>query len=190
MKTIILILAFATSAFALTPKERELVNGLDKINKDNKAEIATDKATIAKQTADYLILWNTADDQAKKLDEAKKLAGDQEFELELQQKKVHDQQSALDKTEKERDQFKADATKYKHQAHVKSVVIDVTLVGLSIAVTVLVMMFAGQIIAFIVKIFPAAAPFGALLEIGIAVGSFAISFGFLKGILAVVESRL
>jgi hypothetical protein len=187
---VILILLAASSAFCLTPKERVLVNGLGKINTGNELKLKENAATIAKQTADYLILWNTADSQSKTLENGKLLLQQQESELGTQQAKIHDQEVAMDKLAKDLKIALADVVKYKHEAHVKSVVIDVTLVGLAIAGTIVIMMCSGQIIGFIVKIWPPAAAFGLLLEIGIAVGSFAIIFGTCKGILAVIESHL
>jgi hypothetical protein len=85
---------------------------------------------------------------------------------------------------------KSQTEKYKREAHVKSTIIDITLGIIAVAVTVLVGMCSGQILGFVSKIYPPAAAFGMLIEIGLLVGTPVIVFGILKGVLAVVESKL
>ena len=183
-------LLFTGTSYGLTPKERELVQGLTKINKDLREQVAVDEKAITQKDANYVFLQQKNESLSLKLEAAKKLTATQETELSLQQQKAKDQAAVLFQAEKDRDQFKADAAKYKRQAHVKSVVIDVTLGIIAIAVTVLVGMCSGQILGWIARVYPPSAAFGMLIEIGLLVGTPLIVFGFLKGVLAVVESRL
>jgi hypothetical protein len=85
---------------------------------------------------------------------------------------------------------KAKTAKFKLEAHRNAVERDICLYALAIAVTALVMACAGKIIAWISTIYPPAAPFGALIEIGLAVGTFFVTYGAGRGILAVIYSHL
>jgi len=85
---------------------------------------------------------------------------------------------------------KAKTAKFKLEAHRNAVERDICLYALAIAVTALVMACAGKIIAWISTIYPPAAPFGALIEIGLAVGTFFATYGAGRGILAVIYSHL
>ena len=110
----------------------------------------------------------------------------------LDQTYIHlaDVEKKFDKAKSDLAEQKIKTEKYKREAHVKSTIIDFVLAVLSAALTIIVLMCGGQIIGWIVKIFPAAAPFGALIEVGLLFGTFGLSFGILKGVLAVIESKL
>lgn len=114
---IITLFAFCHSAHALTPSERSLVKGLEQINKNNEAKLKLNADTINKLSAEYRTLWDTADAQAKKLDDAAKLAGDQEFELGVQQKKIADQNAAVDRMEKQLATDQIEIKRWKTEAH-------------------------------------------------------------------------
>lgn len=178
------------TAHALTPKERELVQGLNGINAELRAKIAAQDAQLEQAQTAAMFAAQKNESLSARLAESKMLEGDQAFELGLQQAKIRDQAAALDAQTKRADKNEKEALKFKREAHVKSVVIDITLGVISIAITVLVGMCSGQILGWLAKMWPASAAFGALIEIGLLVGTPIIIFGFLKGLLAVVESRL
>ncbi|MEI7532846.1 MAG: hypothetical protein WCK57_00620 [Verrucomicrobiae bacterium] len=83
-----------------------------------------------------------------------------------------------------------ETAKFRHEAHVKSSVIDIVLGIVAIAVTVIAAMCSGQIVAWFSRIAPFTTPYGWAVEIAILVVVPLSTFGFLKGVLAIVESRL
>ena len=190
MKPIILLLILAPVCLALTPKERELVNGLSKINTELRANNAEKDSQLDKAATDALFAAQKIESLSNRLVESKKLEGDQVFELGLQQQKIRGLEQDLDKAISDLATAKRDAVKWKLEAHRNAVERDLCLVAFAVAVTVLVMTCAGQIIGVIVKAFPAAAPYGALIEIGLAIGAFSATYGLARGALAVVASRL
>ena len=91
MKTILLLfLPFFLSlpCLALTPKERDLVTGLSRINMELRANNASQEAQIERDATDALFASQKIDSLSVRLAESKKLEGDQEFELGLQQKLI------------------------------------------------------------------------------------------------------
>lgn len=188
--TILFSLIALSATFALTPKERELVQGLTKINTELRQQIATDEAAIQQKDTDYLFLQQKNEALTLKLDATKKVAAGQAFELSIQQQKLHDQMEVLDQAEKDRDTARAGLVKKTLEAHRNAVQRDICLVAFALAVTVLVMTCAGQIIAWIVRIYPPAAPYGALIEIALAIGTFAATYGAARGTIAIIASRL
>jgi DNA replication initiation complex subunit (GINS family) len=190
MKSLILLIAFASTCLALTPKERELVQGLTNINRDLRIQIATDEAAISQKDTDYLFLKQRNESLTLKHDALKKLAGDQEFELSLQQQKAKDQAAALDKQTLRADSAESKLAKKTAEAHRNAVERDICLFALSVAVTVLVMIYSGQIIGWITSKFPALTPYGIGLWLGLAILTFLSSFGASRGVLAMVASRL
>lgn len=190
MKSLVLLIAFASTCLALTPKERELVRGLTEINGDLRKQIEADEAAITQKDTDYLFLKQRNESLTLKHDALKKLAGDQEFELGLQQQKVRDQAKAMDALTSRAEKAEAIATKKTAEAHRNAVERDICLFALSVAVTVLVMIYSGQIIGWITSKFPALTPYGIGLWLGLAILTFLSSFGASRGVLALIASRL
>jgi len=190
MKYLILIIALTSTAFALTPKERELVQGLTKINADLREQVSANEATIAKDASAYAELLATNAAQAEKLDKAMQSAKQQETDLSAQQIKIHEQAAQLAQTEKDRDAFKAEAAKYKLEAHRNAVQRDIACGIFAIAGTILIMTCSGQIIGAIVKFMPFFAPYGILLEIGLTVFFLNLLFWSGEGFLAVIYLHL
>jgi len=96
MKSLLVLLCLASTAFALTPKERDLVNGLSRINTELRANNASQEAQIAKDATDALFASQKIDSLSARLAESKKLEGDQEFELGVQQKLIKEKSEELD----------------------------------------------------------------------------------------------
>ena len=194
MRTTNLLLICAISviatASALTPKERELVQGLTGINKDLRAQIIQNEAAISQKDTDYLFLQQKNDSLTVKLDATVKLASDQQADLALQQSKLKAQAAALDKAAKDRDEARATAVKKTAEAHRNATERDICLLIAAVFGTVLVMTYSSYIISWIVKLYPPAAPFGIGLEIGIAILSFTALYGAGRGFLALAASRL
>lgn len=188
--TTILALITLSTTLALTPKERELVQGLTGINKDLRAQITQNEAAISQKDTDYLFLQQKNDSLTVKLDATIKLATTQQADLTLQQQLLKDQEAALDKAEKDRDAFKLVAAKKTIEAHRNATERDICLLIAAVFGTVLIMTYSSYIISWIVKIYPPAAPFGIGLEIGIAILSFTALYGAGRGFLALVASRL
>lgn len=188
--TTILALITLSTTLALTPKERELVQGLTGINKDLRAQITQNEAAISQKDTDYLFLQQKNDSLTVKLDATIKLATTQQADLTLQQQLLKDQEAALDKAEKDRDAAKAVAAKKTIEAHRNATERDICLLVAAVFGTVLVMTYSSYIISFICRLWPAAAPFGIGLEIGIAILSFTALYGAGRGFLAIVASRL
>lgn len=94
---------------------------------------------------------------------------------------------AADKVAKEQT---AIAKKKTTEAHRNAVQRDICVFLFSVACMVLILTCSGQIIAWIIKIYPPAAPYGLLLEIGIAVFSFGAVLGAAEGFLALIYSKL
>jgi len=184
-----LLLVVATAS-ALTPKERELVQGLTGINKDLRAQITQNEAAISQKDTDYLFLQQKNDSLTVKLDTTVKLATTQQADLALQQQMLKDQAAVLDKAERDRDAFKLVAAKKTIEAHRNATERDICLLIAAVFGTVLVMTYSSYIISWIVKIYPPAAPFGIGLEIGIAVLSFGAIYGAGRAFLALVYSHL
>lgn len=190
MKSLVLLIAFASTCLALTPKERELVQGLTSINTELRQQIEADEAMISQKDTDYLFLKQRNESLTLKHDALKKLAGDQEFELSLQQQKAKDQATVLEKAEKDRDDARSTAVKKTLEAHRNALERDICIIIAAIFGTVLAMTYSSYIISWIVKIYPPAAPFGIGLEIAIAVVSFSALYGAGRGFLALIASRL
>lgn len=190
MKSLVLLIAFASTCLALTPKERELVQGLTSINTELRQQIEADEAAISQKDTDYLFLKQKNESLTLKHDALKKLAGDQEFELSLQQQKAKDQAAALYREGLRADSAEAISKKKTLEAHRNAVERDICLFALSVACTVLVMIYSGQIIGWITSKFPALTPYGIGLWLGLAVLTFLSSFGASRGVLAMIASRL
>ena len=194
MRTTNLLLICAISviatASALTPIERELVQGLTSINKELRLEVADYEQKISQKDTDYITLQKTSDSLVVKLDATVKLASDQQADLALQQQMLKDQAAALDKAAKDRDEARATAVKKTAEAHRNATERDICLLIAAVFGTVLVMTYSSYIISWIVKLYPPAAPFGIGLEIAIAILSFTALYGAGRGFLALVYSRL
>jgi len=187
---LICLLSVIATASALTPKERELVQGLTGINKDLRAQITQNEAAISQKDTEYLFLQQKNDSLTVKLDTTVKLATTQQADLALQQQMLKDQAAVLDKAERDRDAFKLVAAKKTAEAHRNATERDICLLIAAVFGTVLVMTYSSYIISWIVKIYPPAAPFGIGLEIAIAILSFTTLYGAGRGFLAIVASRL
>lgn len=183
-------LLFTGTSFALTPKERELVQGLTKINSELRQQVAADEKAITQKDADYLFLAQKNESLAAKLEAAKKLTATQETELSLQQQKAKDQAAALYREGLRADSAEAIAKKKTLEAHRNATERDICLLIAAVFGTVLAMTYSSYIISWIVKIYPPAAPFGIGLEIAIAVISFSALYGAGRGFLALIASRL
>jgi cation transport ATPase len=117
MKSFLLLIALASACFALSPKERELVQGLTQINKDLRAQITQNEAAISQKDTDYLFLKEKNEAQSARLENVKKLASEQEQDLALQDAKIKEQEQKLDTAIKERDAAKKVAAEKTKEAH-------------------------------------------------------------------------
>ena len=190
MKSLLVLLCLASTAFALTPKERELVTGLSRINMELRANNASQEAQIERDATDALFASQKIDSLSARLAESKKLEGDQEFELGIQQQKIKAVEDDRDRQAKRADAAEAKEKAKALEAHRNATERDICLFIAAVFGTVLLMTYSGYIIGWIVKIFPQAAPFGIGLEIGIAVVFFGAIYGAGRGFLALVYSRL
>ena len=177
-------------ASALTPKERELVNGLTKINTELRREITANEAAISQKDTDYLFLQQRNEAQAAKLALAQKNSETQTQDLLLAQGKVKALEADRDAQTARAVKAEALAAKKSVEAHRNATERDICLIIAAVFGTVLVMTYSSYIISWIVKIYPPAAPFGIGLEIAIAVVSFSALYGAGRGFLALVYSRL
>jgi hypothetical protein len=190
MKSLVLLIAFASSCLALTPKERELVQGLTSINMALRQQIEADEAAISQKDTDYLFLKQKNESLTLRHDALVKLAGDQEWELNQQQQKAKDQEQALFREGLRADSAEAIAKKKTLEAHRSATERDIGVFITSVFATVLVMIYSGQIIGWITSKFPALTAYGIGLWIGLAVLTFLSSFGAIRGVLAMISSRL
>jgi F0F1-type ATP synthase assembly protein I len=178
------------TASALTPKERALVEGLSSINAELRQQIAVTEDVVEQKDTALTFLQQKNESLAARLADSKKLEGDQAFELGLQQAKIRDQAAALDKQTLRADTAEKTAAKKTAEAHRNAVERDICLFAFSVAVTVLVMIYSGQIIGWVTSKFPALTPYGIGLWLGLAVLTFLSSFGASRGVLAMIASRL
>lgn len=178
------------TASALTPKERQLVEGLSSINAELRQQIAVTEDVVEQKDTALTFLQQKNESLAARLVASKKLEGDQAFELGLQQAKIRDQAAELDAAVKRADSAESKLAKKTAEAHRNAVERDICLFALSVAVTVLVMIYSGQIIGWITSKFPALTPYGIGLWLGLAVLTFLSSFGASRGVLAMIASRL
>ena len=166
------------------------MQGLTSINTELRQQIEADEAMISQKDTDYLFLKQRNESLTLKHDALKKQSIEQELELTLQQQKAKDQADALYREGKRADSAEAIAKKKTLEAHRNATERDLCLVIAAVFGTVLIMTYSGYIISWIVKCYPPAAPFGIGLEIGIAILSFTALYGFGRGFLALIASRL
>jgi F0F1-type ATP synthase assembly protein I len=112
--------------------------------------------------------------------------------------------SQIDSLAKERDQLQNQVTtlqttiatltqkleKSKAEAHRNAVERDIILYAFAFAAALVVVACYGQVLGFVTKIMPAAAPFGLLIMVGVAVATFWAAYGAARGVLAVIASKL
>ena len=190
MKPLIILLCLASTCLALTPKERELVQGLNSINAELRASIASQAAQIESDATTALFAAQKIESLTLRLKEAKQIEEAQFQDLLLQAGKIKALEQDREKAIKRADSAETIAAKKTAEAHRNALERDICLFALSVAITVLVMIYSGQIIGWITSAFPALTPYGIGLWIGLAILTFLSTFGASRGVLAMIASRL
>ena len=178
------------AAHALTPKERELVQGLNKINQELRADNETKDKAVAEADTKALFLQQKNEALAAKLDKAKSDEAQQTQDLLLAQGKVKALEQDRDRQARRADAAELQAKKKTLEAHRNAVERDICLFAFALVGTVLIMTYSGYIIGWICKLWPAATPFGIGIEIALAVASFTAIYGLGRGTLALIYSHL
>ena len=184
-----LLLVIAT-AEALTPKERELVVGITKANEELRGNLAAKAKQADADAATILFANQKIESLTARLNQSKVDSEAQLQDLLLQAGKIKSLEQDRDYQAGRADNAEQIAKKKAAEAHRNAVERDICLFALSVAVTVLVMIYSGQIIGWITSKFPALTPYGIGLWIGLAILTFLSSFGASRGILAMIASRL
>lgn len=100
-----------------------------------------------------------------------------------------EQQALVASANDRADKQQAIAEKKTKEAHRNAVQRDICVFLFSVACTVLVLIYGGHIIGFVVRTFPALTPYGVGLWIALAILSFSAVFGAAEGFLALVYSK-
>jgi hypothetical protein len=191
MKYILLFSIFASTCFAaMTPQEKKLVSGLSSQNDELRAIVTDQDKQIEKFQTDALFANQKIESLESKLTQSK-------VDSEAQLQDLLLQANLIKALEKERDNLidRANAaeklaTIKAEQAHRNAVERDICLFLASIAGTVLVLIYGGQIIGFICKTFPALTPYGIGLWVALAILSFGTIFAACRVTVALIASRL
>ncbi len=186
----LLVLCKPAKGAPLTPDQRALVTGLTKNNKELMEKVAAMEKQIEADATTASFAAQRNESLMAKLIQAEVDSEAQLQDLLLQQGKI----TAL---EKDRDfQFNRAEENFKQrniarlEAHRNAVERDIGVFFVATFGTILVMSYAAGIIGWIVKMFPALAPYGLGLEIALAIFSFAALFGAARGTLAIIASKL
>jgi len=189
---IIAILAFCRSAKAapLTAEQRALVNGLTANNKALTEQVQKMAAQNEADSSVIVFANQKIESLTARLNQSKVDSEAQLQDLLLQAGKIKSLEQDRDYQAGRADNAEQIAKKKAAEAHRNAVERDICLFALSVAVTVLVMIYSGQIIGWITSKFPALTPYGIGLWIGLAILTFLSSFGASRGILAMIAARL
>jgi len=132
MKHILLFSALASTCLAMTPQEKKLVSGLSSQNDELRSIVTDQKTQIEKFSTDAIFAAQKNESLTSRLAESKKLEGDQEFELGLQQQKIKAQADALDAANKLVDALKLEVKAWKAEAHKNAQERDIFVVAFAI----------------------------------------------------------
>ena len=117
MKTIFILIAFASTAFALTPKERQLVEGLNQINAELRADNEAKDKAVAEADTKAMFLQQKNDALSANLANAKTMEAQQTADLSLAQGKIHALEQDRDKQALRADTAELQAKKKTLEAH-------------------------------------------------------------------------
>ena len=81
-------LLFTGTSYGLTPKERQLVEGLNAINADLRAQVADNESKIMQKDTDYLFLKSKNDALSANLENSRAMESQQTADLTTAQGKV------------------------------------------------------------------------------------------------------
>lgn len=184
MKTLLLLIATATIACAATSdynatKRTQLITWMEWFRTKAAEAQATTKQTLKDLAVSKTELATTQTSLAN-------------LQLNIDNLTTwgNGQRDRADKAEAQVAIEKAAKLKAQAEAHKNAVERDIILLGFSLACAILAITCYGQILGFVVRIWPAMAPWGMLIMGGIAIAVFWAVYGAARGVLAVIASKL